>query len=237
MVKKIPLRPSCIKKTPPPGPLINSCFSNHQKIRGKIAFSAFRGFCFLAHFSVFSILHLVAAHELSSKIFPLLRGGQKTGENKGFFLLVSWQFFWCWCSSMWCPYARVSLDAPSSLQMCHLSLLSYFILLFSFCFPLCFFVLCFLLFDIHHFNGPAPMTKNMNKPLKTPMSEMFVFDVLLWGLHPHTFSHGPHNNRNPKPSAPANRICLLHNALNPVLKCLFYSVFQTSPKFAPKSAL
>ena len=42
---------------------------------------------------------------------------------------------------MWCPYARVSLHVPSSLQMCDSSLLSYLFLLFSFCFPLCFFFL------------------------------------------------------------------------------------------------
>ena len=66
---------------------------------------------------------------------------------------------------MWCPYARASLHAPSSLQMCDLSLMSYFFLLFSvllFCWGGVF------IFYIHHFNGPAPMTKNMIKPLKAP---------------------------------------------------------------------
>ena len=176
MVKKNPLRPSCIKKTPPPGPLINSCFLSHQKIRGKIAFSAFRGFCFLAHFSVFSILHLVAAHELSSKIFPLLRGGKKTGENKGFFACFVAVCFWWWYFSMWCPYARVSLDAPSSLQRCDLSLLSYIILNLSFCFPLFFFGGGV----IHLFTLITSMVlhqwpKNKIKTLKTPTSEILFY--------------------------------------------------------------
>ena len=41
------------KKRPPPGPLINSCLSSHQKIRGKIAFSDFRVFVFWPIFLCF----------------------------------------------------------------------------------------------------------------------------------------------------------------------------------------
>ena len=53
-VQKLCLRPSCIKKTPPPpGPLINSSFWSHQKIRGKIAFSDFRVFVFWPLFFCF----------------------------------------------------------------------------------------------------------------------------------------------------------------------------------------
>ena len=238
MVKKIPLRPSCIKKTPPPGPLINSCFLNHQKIRGKIAFSAFRGFCFLAHFSVFSILHLVAAHELSSKIFPLLRGGKKTGENKGFFACFVAVCFWWWYFSMWCPYARVSLDAPSSLQRCDLSLLSYIILNLSFCFPFFFFGGGggYSSFYINHFNGPAPVTKKQDQNTENPNIWNFCFTCSALGPAPsHFLSPGPQNNRNPKPSTLENRTSLLDHVLNPVLKCLFLQCFSNINQICPQN--
>ena len=144
--------------------------------------------------------------------------------------------FWWWYFSMWCPYARVSLHAPSSLQRCDLSLLSYIILNLSFCFP-------FFFFGggvIHLFTLITSMVlhqwpKNKIKTLKTPASEIFVFDVLLWGLHPHTFSHLAHIitvTLNPPPL----KIVLVYLILFLILcwNVYFYSVFRTSTKFAPK---
>ena len=176
------------QKSAPPRPLINSCFWSHQKTRGKIAFSAFRGFCFLAHFSVFCFCFWLPRTNYPRKFSHSSGVAKRQGKTRVFFACYVAVLFWWWYFSMSCPCARVSLDAPSSLQRCDLSLMSYIFLLISFCFPLCFFLGGGV---IHLFTLITSMVlhqwpKNMIKPQKTPISEMFVFDVLLWGLHPHT---------------------------------------------------
>ena len=136
---------------------------------------------------------------------------------------------------MWCPYARLSLGVPSSLQMSDSSWLSYLFLLFLFVFRSVFFWGggVYSSFYINHFNGPVPMTKNKIKPQQTPISEIlfWMFCLVACTL---TLSPGPHQNRNPKPSTPENRICLHYNVLNHVLKCLFLQCFRTSTEFALK---
>ena len=78
------------------------------------------------------------------------------------------------------------------------------------------------------------MTKNKIKPLKTPISEI-LFLMFCFGACTLTLSPGPHNNRNPKPSTLENRISLLHNALNPVLKCLFLQCFSNINQICPQN--
>ena len=139
------------------------------------------------------------------------------------------------------PYARVSLHVPSLLQMWDLSLLSYLFLLFSFLvFPFFFWggggLLIFFKLITSMVLHQWP--KNKIKTLKTPTCEIFVFDVLLWGLHPHTFSHLAHIiTVTLKPSTPENRTSLLHHVLSPVLKCSFLQCFsninQTCPQNRP----
>ena len=78
--------------------------------------------------------------------------------------------------------------------------------------------------------------KNKMKTLKTPTCEIFVFDVLLWGLHPHTFSHLAHIiTVTLKPSTPENRTSLLHHVLNPVLKCSFLQCFSNINQICPQN--
>ena len=101
------------------------------------------------------------------------------------------------------------------------------------CSPLCF----FLGGGIHLFTLITSMAlhqwpKNKIKPQKTPISEI-LFLMFCFGVCTLTLSPGPHNNRNPKPSTPENRIYLLHNALNPVLKCLFFTVFLNINQICP----
>ena len=80
------------------------------------------------------------------RISALFLGLPKNRGKQGF----SWSWFSVFFLSkkgcifsicnMWCPYARLSLRVPSSLQMSDSSWLSYLFLLFSFCFL---FVFCF----------------------------------------------------------------------------------------------
>ena len=200
-----------------------------SKNQGKNSVFRFSGFRFLAHFSLFLFLVLFAAKKISSKFFQVFRGGQKTGENKGFFCLSRGSLFWRWCFSVWCPHARVSLHVPSSLHMCHLSLMSYFILLFSFCFPLCFFCCLTFMTSVVLYQWPKTWTNHWK-----PQCLKFLFLMFCFGACALTLSPGPHNNRNPKPSTPENRICLLHNALNPVLKCLFLQCFSNINQMCPQ---
>ena len=93
-------------------------------------------------------------------------------------------------------------------------------------------------FYINHFNGPAPVTKNKIKTLKTPTSEIFVLHVLLWGLHPHTFSHLAHRitvTLNPPPL----KIVLVHLIMFLILcwNVYFTVFFEHQPNLPPKSAL
>ena len=81
--------------------------------------------------------------------------------------------------------------------------------------------------------------KNKIKPQKTPISEI-LFLMFCFGACTLTLSPGPHNNRNPKPSTPENRICLLY-VLNHVLKCLclqcFSNINQICPQNRPKTTI
>ena len=69
---------------------------------------------------------------------------------------------------------------------------------------------------------------------ENPQYLKFLFLMFCFGACTLTLSPGPHNNRNPKPSTLENRICLLHNALNPVLKCLFLQCFSNINQICPK---
>ena len=142
---------------------------------------------------------------------------------------------------MWWPYACLTLYVPSLLQMWDLSLLCYLFLLFSFMFSFCLIFVWspglgvgYSLSYISDFSGPAPLTKNKIKPLNTSIPEI-LFLMFCFGACTLTLSPGPHKNRNPKPSTLENRICLLHNALNPVLKCLFLQCFSNINQICPKN--
>ena len=161
---------------------------------------------------------------------PLFRGSQKKREKQGFFCLSCGRFFWWWCFSMWCPYARASLHAPSSLQMCDLSLMSYFFLLFSVL------LFCWGGYSFLHSSLQWSCTNDQkhDQTTENPQYLKFLFLMFCFGACTLTLSPGPHNNRNPKPSTLENRICLLHNALNPVLKCLFLQRFSNINQICPK---
>ena len=106
-------------------------------------FSVFRVLDFWPIFPSFLFLVLFAPEKLSAEFLPSFWGCQKNSGKQGF----SWSWFSvfikkCYIFSiynMWCPYARLSLRVPSSLQMSDSAWLSYLFLLFYFCFPLCFF--------------------------------------------------------------------------------------------------
>ena len=218
------------KKAPLPGPLINSSFWRHQQIRGKIALSDFRVLDFWP-FLLFLFLVLFAAERLSSKFVPLFRGGQKTGKNKVFFACLVADVFGGGvfpCGVLMLVFLFMYLlRCKCVIHPCCLTC--------SFCFfPLCFVGGGYSSFYIDHFNGPAPMTKNKIKPQKTPISEI-LFLMFCIGACTLTLAPGPHNNRNPKPSTAENRMCLLYNALNPVLKCLFLQCFSNINQICPQN--
>ena len=89
-------------------------------------------------------------------------------------------------------------------------------------------------FYISHFKGPVPMTKNKIKPQKTPISEILFLTFCLVACTL-TLSPGPHYNRNPKPSTPENRICLLYNVLNHALKCQNLQCFSNINQICPQN--
>ena len=233
-VQKLRLRPSSIKKTPPLDRLLTLPFggiNNHWKN----SVFRFSGFCFLANFS-FLGFWFCSPPKNYPQMFPALPGWPKNRGKQGFFCLFRGNVFWWWCFSVWCPYARVSLHAPSSLQMCDLSLMSYFFLLFSFCFPLFFLGgggcirLYTLITSMVLHQWPNTWSNH-----RKPQYLKFLFLMFCFGACSLTLSAGPHNNRNPKPFTPENRICWLHNALNPVLKCLLLQCLSNiKNKFAPK---
>ena len=134
------LRRSFLKKTPPPGPLINSCLWSPQKIRGKIAFSDFRVFVFWPIFLFFLFLGLFAVKKLSSKFFPVFRGVQKQGKT-GFFLLVSWQFI---LGDGVFPCGGLMLVLLYIYLLCYKCGICPCSVTCSFCFSLCFLFVLFL---------------------------------------------------------------------------------------------
>ena len=166
----------------------------HQKLRGKIAFSDFRVLDFWPLF----LGGFVHRRRIILKICATLSGWPKTGKKQGFFLFVSWQIFGggvfhvvslCSCFSS-CIFFVANVWFVLAV------LLVPFVF---FCFPLCFFFGGGVhLFYINHFNGPAPLTKKQDQTTENPNIWNFAYDVLLWGLHPHTFTW-PHNKCNPKP--------------------------------------
>ena len=230
------------KKTPPPGPLTNSSFWNHQKIRGKIAFSDFQVFVFWPiKGPIFFLFWFCSPPKNYPQKFSHSSGlAKKPGKTRVFFLFGG-SLFWWWCFSMWCPYARVSLHVPSLLQMCDLALLSYCYFCFHFVFRYFFggggIQLFALITSMVLHQWPKKQDQNTENPnIWFCHLKFFVFDVPLWGLHPHTVSSpGPHNNRNPKPSTPENRTCLLDNVLNPVLKCVFLQCLSNINQICPQN--
>ena len=152
-------------------------------MRGKIAFSDFRVFVFWPIFLCFCFWFCLPPKNYPQNFSHSSVVAKKQGKTRVFCLLVSWQFvlamvFFRVVSSCSCFSSCTFFVANVSFV--------FDVLLYPFVFLLFSVMVFVLLFDIHHFNGPAPMTRNMKKPLKTPMSEIFVFDVLLWGLRPHT---------------------------------------------------
>ena len=206
-----------------------------SKNQGKIAFSAFRGFGFLAHFSVFSFLVLFAAHKSSSKIFPLLRGGLKTGENKG-----------CFCLFRGCFVLVVVFFHVVPLCSCF-SRCTFFVAKVWFVFDVLHFPFDFLLFSVMFFFGEGVIhlftlitSMVLHQWPKTwwnhrkPQYLKCLFLMFCFGACTLTLSPGPNNNRNPKPST--LQIVFVYFIMLLILcwNANFYSVFRTSTKFAPK---
>ena len=229
------------KKT---GPLVNSWLWRHQKNRGKIAFSVFCVLDFWPIFVLFCSWFSFFPEVYPPNFCPLYRVAKKTGENKGFcgVVFLSLQkkcYIFCFLYDMCCPYARLPLAVPSSLQMWDMYLFSYLFLLFSFCFP------AFFLGGggvIHLFTLVTSMVlyqwpRNKVKPQETPISEILFLTFCLVACTL-TLWPGPHKKRNPKPPSPENRSGLLYNALNHVLKRLFLQCFfEHQPNLPSKSAV
>ena len=205
-----------VSKTPPPGPLINSSFWSHQITRGKIAFSDFRVFVFF-FWPIILFFWFCSPAKNYPQISSHSSGVAKKQGKISVFLFVSWLF--CFCDGVFPCGVLMLVFLFMYLLRCQWLIRPCCLIV-----PFVFFLVSVIVFffwgggyssfDINHFNGPASMTKKQDQNTENPNIWIFVFDVLLWGPHPHTFSSpGPHTNRNPKPSTPENRICLLHNRI------------------------
>ena len=108
-------------------------------------FSDFRVLDFWPIFLLFCFWFCSPTKNYPPNFCHAFRVAKKQGKTRVFvelcrvfsILFAIYIYIYFFISSMWCPYARVSLRVPSSLQMSDSSLLSYLCLLFSFCFPLC----------------------------------------------------------------------------------------------------
>ena len=182
------------KKRPPPDRLLTLPFGAIKK-SGENSVFRFSGFRFLPIFRFCCFWFCSPPKNYPQNLCHSFGVAQKKGKtrvltrkNKGFFACLVADFlgggvFLCGVLMLVFLFMRL-LGCK-----CVICLWCLIFPLFSFCFPLCFWGGGgYSSFYINHFNGPAPMTKNMIKPQKTPISEIFVFDVLLWGLHPHTFT-------------------------------------------------
>ena len=81
------------KKRPPPGPLINSCFWSHQKIRGKIAFSDFRVFVFWPIVFCFCLWFCSPPKNYPQNFSNSSGVAKKQGKTR-FFCLFRGSLFW-----------------------------------------------------------------------------------------------------------------------------------------------
>ena len=172
---------------PPPGPLINSSFWRHQKIRGKIVFSDFRVLNFWPIFPSFLFLVWFAHGKLSAKFLPRFQGCQRTGENKGFVELCR-VFFNFICYILFFYFFHV-VSLCSCFTSCTFIVANVWFVLAVLLVPFVFFLfsVTFLFVRggvIHLFT----LTKKQDQTTENPNMWNIVFDVLLWGLHPHTFT-------------------------------------------------
>ena len=126
------------------------------------------------------------------------RVAQKTGENKGFcgvvprvfkFYLLYFVLYFFHVVSLCSCFPSCTFIVANVWSVLAVLLVPFVFFLFSVMFVFFFFGGGgYSSFDVNHFNGPVPMTKQQDQTTENPNMWNFIFDVLLWGPYRHTFT-------------------------------------------------